>query len=359
LGISQKLIPITDEIAPVRLFTHNADVDGINHQALEEIEAQPHYFEMTSTGSKANVEKLKQGCLAPELLELREGARVMFVRNNYEKGYVNGSLGIVTGFDERTDYPIVELYSGETITAAPDEWALEQDGKKRATISQVPIRLAWAITIHKSQGMTLDAAEIDLSKCFEVGQGYVALSRVRSMDGLYLRGFNSTATQMDPLTIRVDNRFRELSDEYEAEQSKLDREQLEENEANWIELAGGSLEEIDYQTEAERAKKTTREQTLELLQAGKSIADIAADRGLAEGTIVGHLLDLKHEGVDIMLEDIGVSEDIIEMVQEAVDSLDESEYLDDKGSYILKPIFRALDGEVEYDDIKRALLAVE
>ncbi|MFW0871168.1 MAG: helix-turn-helix domain-containing protein [Patescibacteria group bacterium] len=345
-------------LEPVQLYTHNKDVDVINYQELEKIEADPHYFEMTSTGSKVNVEKLKQGCLAPELLELRAGARVMFVRNNYEKGYVNGSLGIVIGFDEHSEYPIVELYSGEIITASPEEWVLEQDGKKQASISQIPIRLAWAITIHKSQGMTLDAALIDLSKCFEVGQGYVALSRVRSIDGLYICGFNNTATEMDPLTIRVDNRFRELSDEYEATQRHLENEKQVEYERNWIEQVGGSIDEVDYETEAQRAKKSTREQTLELLRAGRSISEIAQDRGLAEGTIIGHLLDLRQAGEEIGAPSVDISSDIIDMVQEAVDSLEQEEYLDDRGGYILKPIFRALDGEVEYDDIKRALLFI-
>ena len=89
---------------------------------------------------------------------------------------------IVVGFDKSEGWPIVKTYDNQTIVAFPEEWKYEDNGVVRATITQVPLRLAWAITIHKSQGMTLDAAEIDLGDAFEPGMGYVALSRVRSFE---------------------------------------------------------------------------------------------------------------------------------------------------------------------------------
>ena len=109
----------------------------------------------------------------------------MFVKNNYEVGYVNGSIGHVVGRYE--SLPIVELQDGTRIIADYMDWSIEENGKIKATILQIPLRLAWAITVHKSQGMTLDTAVMDLSDAFIRGQGYVALSRVRSLNGLILR----------------------------------------------------------------------------------------------------------------------------------------------------------------------------
>lgn len=355
---------------PVMLYTHNADVDQINQERLEEIPESPHYFEMTTKGSKTNVEKLKSGCLAPENLELRLGATVMFVRNNFEKNYVNGSMGTIVGFDEKTDWPLVDLYSGGVVMAGPEEWVTEEDGKKIAIISQVPLRLAWAITIHKSQGMSLDSAIIDLSKCFEVGQGYVALSRVRSMDGLFLRGFNATATQMDPLTIRVDKRFMELSSDAEEIQERVDSLQQEEYETNWIEQCGGSLDEVEYTTEQDRIRESTYEKTKYLLDQGYDIETMAEKRGLTVGTIVGHLLHMKHRGENIDTSFIEVDDEMVEMVHEAYEELtagDDSstgsgqtneELYSQDGQLKLKPLYTMLDGEVDYDDIKMALLKI-
>ena len=90
----------------------------------------------------------------------------------------------------------------------PDTWELRDGDKKRASISQVPLRLAWAITVHKSQGMTLDAARIDLRKAFVPGMGYVALSRVRNLDNLYLTGINRTALQMSDEAYTIDERLK-------------------------------------------------------------------------------------------------------------------------------------------------------
>lgn len=109
----------------------------------------------------------------------------MFVKNNPEEGYMNGSIGHVVGFDE--GMPIVELLDGSAIITEPTSWSIEENGKNKASISQIPLRLAWAITVHKSQGMTLDTAVMNLLDAFVPGQGYVALSRVRSLDGLILR----------------------------------------------------------------------------------------------------------------------------------------------------------------------------
>jgi len=178
-----------DGIIPTKLYTHNSNVDEYNLKRLAELESKEADFVMRSGGDDFVVGQMKKGCLAPEELKLKVGAVVMFVSNNPAKHYVNGTTGVVIDFDEKEGYPIVETFRGDEILAAPVRWGTEEVDFD-AWIEQVPLRLAWAITIHKSQGMTLDYAEIDLSRAFTYGLGYVALSRVRSLDGLSLLGYN-------------------------------------------------------------------------------------------------------------------------------------------------------------------------
>jgi len=205
------------KIKPVRLFTHNIDVDFINNAELKKIPGPEYSFRMTDNGEKRLVESLKKNCLAPENLILKVGANVMFVKNKFleEKPvYVNGSVGIVIGF-RSNNLPIVKLTTGEEIIVEPDSWSIDDDEKMLAKITQIPLRLAWAITVHKSQGMTLEMAEIDLSKAFGYGMGYVALSRLTSLKGLYLLGINEMAYKLDPQVFIYDKELLRLSEDKE------------------------------------------------------------------------------------------------------------------------------------------------
>ena len=190
-----------------RLYAHNVDIDSVNQRHLNAIQTDVYEYTMDTTGSSIKVEQLQRSVLAPEILELKVGAEVMFVANNSSGKFVNGTRGTVIRFDA-DDQPVVRLQNGKTLTVEPHSWKLEEDGKVRAEVSQLPLRLAWAITIHKSQGMSLDAALVDLSRSFTPGMGYVALSRVRSLDGLYLAGINAMALQLHPDIYEFDRELR-------------------------------------------------------------------------------------------------------------------------------------------------------
>lgn len=195
------------------LHTVNVDVDDINIQKLAELPGEERSYQQTTTGSKIYVENLQRSVLAPENLVIKLGALVMAVKNSPQKLYANGSIGTVVDFEPLTEYPVVEFRDGHRVTMVPDVWELRDGERKRASISQVPLRLAWAITVHKSQGMTLDAAKIDLRKAFVEGMGYVALSRVRDLDNLYLYGINRRALEVSPDALAIDEVLRQASRE--------------------------------------------------------------------------------------------------------------------------------------------------
>lgn len=208
-------------VSPTRLFSHNQEVDRVNNLEFAKLPGQAKLYEMRGTGHEQLIETIKAGCLAPESLYLKIGAQVMFVKNNFEEGYVNGTTGVVEGFDEETKMPIVGTASGQRFVAVPETWVIGDEDSVLASVRQVPLRLAWAITIHKSQGMTLDLAEIDLAKAFEFGMGYVALSRVRTMAGLRLLGINDFALKVNPEILAMDRELRLASDEFRTELDKI------------------------------------------------------------------------------------------------------------------------------------------
>lgn len=191
------------------LHTVNIDVDSMNEAKLQELDGDEVSYEQTTTGSESYVENLQRSVLAPKVLKIKEGALVMAVKNSIERKYVNGSIGTVVGFEPYTDYPIVEFLNGKEVSMQPDTWELRDGDKKRASITQIPLRLAWAITVHKSQGMTLDAARIDLRKAFVEGMGYVALSRVKNIENLYLTGINQMALRVSEEAQSIDGMLRD------------------------------------------------------------------------------------------------------------------------------------------------------
>ncbi len=222
------------QVRPTKLYTHNAEVNEENIAELGKLRGGAIVFEMQSEGVPHLIETMKDGCLASAYLELKAGAVVMFVKNNYSKGYVNGTLGTVVHFEEESGYPVVETLSGDTIVAQPEEWTIEDGAKVLALLRQVPLRLAWAITIHKSQGMSLDCAEMDLSKTFEYGMGYVALSRVRSLDGMKLTGLNPMALQVKKEVSVLDEELRADSQKHMAEFLEIEAAERKKQQKDFV-----------------------------------------------------------------------------------------------------------------------------
>lgn len=173
-----------DGILPTKLFTHRADVDAINKNELEKLPGECTTYHARDTG---DVNLLDASCQAPKTFELKVGSQVMLVKNiSSRRGLVNGSRGVVEKISS-SGLPYVKFISQGNQAAIPidrEKWTIKIGGRVVATRTQLPLTLAWAITVHKSQGMSLDRVEISLQRAFEPGMAYVALSRAKSMQGL-------------------------------------------------------------------------------------------------------------------------------------------------------------------------------
>lgn len=225
----------------MRLYSHNTNVDALNARELARLPGKAWVFVMAERGPEGLVAALKKGCLSPDRLELKVGASVVCTKNNPNAGFVNGTLGTVVGFDDERRYPIIETREGKRLTVEPMEWLLEEDGEPLARIVQIPLRLAWAMTIHKSQGMSLDAAVMDLSRVFEFGQGYVALSRVRTLSGVHLLGVSAQAFRVHPDVSEQDARFRAASEEARTRITSLSGEEIRKRSEQFIRRSGGDV----------------------------------------------------------------------------------------------------------------------
>ncbi|HPK14040.1 MAG TPA: AAA family ATPase [Candidatus Paceibacterota bacterium] len=344
---------------PTKLYTHNADVDTINEKELAEINEQEITSIMTGDGPLNLVEILKKSSIATEILKMKKGAEVMCIKNNFEMGYVNGSRGKIVDFELDTRYPVVELYSGQRVTLKPESWSIEEEGRIKASIKQIPLRLAWAITIHKSQGMSLDNAEIDLRRTFTYGMGYVALSRVRTLEGIVLAGLNKQALLVDPRVLSLDQELKDQSAQNKILFAKLGSQEQQKLENDFILKMGGQIE-ISKNRKTNRGVRDTKTSTLEetkkLLESGLKTKEIAKERNLTTETILSHIEKIVTSNPKININHIRPKNDIIKLVKKAQSKIKKK---DEKGK--LKPIKEILEKDgynISYQDIRLARLFI-
>ena len=189
-ALNSRLHAYKDDGETIRLTTHNAQADGVNSRMLEDLPGKFHHFE-------ADVEGEFPENIYPTdyILSLKEAAQVMFVRNDPDGQYYNGKIGKVVSIKSNGTIEVEAAGGGDSIWVSPVEWEniqyeLNEDGEIVPVVvgkfRQLPLRIAWAITIHKSQGLTFDRVIIDASAAFAFGQVYVALSRCRSLEGISL-----------------------------------------------------------------------------------------------------------------------------------------------------------------------------
>ena len=426
------------DIKRTRLYTHNLNVNKINDKELADLSGEMMRFEATSVGDSKLVETLKKTVRTQDDLVLKVGSKVMFIKNNTELGVSNGTMGELIGFaavkiddskdnsddliedddigsDKDSDVgndkkaaksakekakkdkakikkpttqkmPVVRLNTGREVIAEPEEWIIEDEtGDVLASYEQVPLCLAWAITIHKSQGMTLEAAEIDLSRTFELGQGYVALSRLKSLAGLQLLGMNDMSLQLDPLARGADKRFLVLSNEADANYAMLDEESMTQAHEKFILKSGGTLSKsvIDAyanlqikrreQQQAQIGKKqklgnqisdksdSTLLATRLLLEESLSIAEISQARQLSQSTIMRHIAELKSQDPSLACDHLRPEDEVMTAVGNAYVAIkvaNNPNDFNDDGSIKLRPIFEHLKQSADYNTIRLALIFI-
>ena len=356
---------------PVKLYTHNIDVDRINDEKLEELTGEEHSYIATWAWDKKLLDTIKKSMLAPEVLYLKAWAQVLFVKNNPAKWYYNGTTGEVVGFVAWSGYPLVKIANGDVITAEPEKRSIENANEIIVSVTQIPLKLARAITVHKSQGMTLDAAEMDLSKVFEPGQGYVALSRLKSLESLKLLGLNESGLNAHPLVARGDDYFWNQSELLVEQYGTRTDDIWDELHAHFVELVGGIytkditerskviLSDYTYKAKANpkwlKAVKDTYATTLSYITRQMPIADIAKIRELTPGTIRSHIFKLHEQDPTLDIAYLKPESSLFNLVQSAYTKAKQQS----KQDISSKDIFTLLNGTVSYEDIKKCLLFIE
>ena len=428
------------DIKRTRLYTHNQNVNKINDKELADLSGEVKRFDAVTEGDSKLVDTLKKTVRTQDELLLKVGAKVMFIKNNTELGVSNGTMGELVGFtavkvaaksddaraqealgnvkrddDNNNDnnhdaddknnsadkksasdqsatktasqkMPVVRLNSGREVVAEPEEWIIEdENGEVLASYQQVPLCLAWAITIHKSQGMTLDAAEIDLSRTFELGQGYVALSRLKSLAGLKLLGMNEMSLQLDPLARGADKRFLVLSQEADDNYAMLDETSLQQAHDKFVIKSGGTLSQsvIDAYSSLQKKRREQQQAQLNkkqkqgnqvadksestlmatrvLLEESLSIAEIAQARELAQSTIMRHISELRRQDPSLSCDHLRPDDEVMTAVGNAYVAIkvaNDPNDFNDNGNIKLKPIYEYLKQTVNYNTIRLALIFI-
>ena len=204
--------PLTfeDGIEPTKLYARNSNVDAENTQRLALLEGESKTYIVRSTGSDKDKADLERNCMAANTINLKVGAQVMYLVNAFEMNLFNGSRGVVTGFCALTGFPFVRFMGHtEPVLVQLFRWEKKLGREILAERFQLPLKLAWAITIHKSQGMSIDRLVISLKDCFECGQAYVALSRATCSSGLSLSSFDASAITANPAVIAYYQHFKQ------------------------------------------------------------------------------------------------------------------------------------------------------
>jgi ATP-dependent exoDNAse (exonuclease V) alpha subunit len=193
-------------VQPIKLFSHKVDVKDENIQCIKKINEPKYLSKAEYTGKSYDVDIIKKDTPADDKLYFCKGSQIMMLTNEPKGKWVNGSMGIITGIDP----VIIKLANGSVVSPEQFKWERIVYKVKNnkwtketvASMKQYPFKLAYATTIHKSQGLTLDCVELDLASCFAPGQAYVALSRVKSIDGLNLKNWTRKTVIADPRVIK-------------------------------------------------------------------------------------------------------------------------------------------------------------
>ena len=345
----------------IRLMTHNQQVDYVNETEMEKLDSKPYTFVAAVTGTFP-----EESYPTADGLTLKKGAQVMFIKNDPERRFINGTLGEVKSIDKNS-IAVRLAESGTIIDVEPVEWqniryqfdeeSKEISSKQIGRFKQYPLKAAWAITVHKSQGLTFDKAIIDVHAAFSPGQAYVALSRCRTLDGLVLSSPVSASVFMrdnavDAYMNYISRPVEELAFsscyeyfEYEKKPESEDVAPVKKVKVNQEKPKKVNKEEPRDDT---GKKLNTFEYSYWLYNQGNTVNQIAEKRGLNQSTIEGHLARYVASG-DIDVHEF-VDADTLQNVEAYC-----MEHPEEKA---LKPIFEHFDSKIPYGVLRMAIAAI-
>ncbi|ELP91870.1 hypothetical protein EIN_397800 [Entamoeba invadens IP1] len=294
------------------LFSKLNDVDETNSWKLKELHNESKLFKAKDSGNT----QLFKTSKVPTTLELKIGAFVMVTKNiSIEKNLANGSLGVVIGFDDENTFgnipvPVVKFEFG-TFSIKETKWEVDVGGKAAATRVQIPLQLAWAISIHKSQGMTLERAIVRIDNVFANGQAYVALSRIKSLEGLCIKGgLRGDMFKCDQRAIKFDQMVRsgEYNLQHQIEEEKMGmskqcdkhlEDQIQRKEEEDAIKRIEEQKEIDRKAEGIRKllEFKPRENTPNQMQSPRSVLDICNFDEIKENTMNGVSKKMEEEPI--------------------------------------------------------------
>ncbi len=345
----------------IRLMTHNRQVDNINETEMEKLDSKPYTFEAAVTGTFP-----EESYPTADSLTLKKGAQVMFIKNDPERRFINGTLGEVKSIDKNS-IAVRLAESGTIIDVEPVEWqniryqfdeeSKEISSKQIGRFKQYPLKAAWAITVHKSQGLTFDKAIIDVHAAFSPGQAYVALSRCRTLDGLVLSSpvsasvfmrDNAVDAYMNYISRPVEELAFSSCYEYFEYEKKPEPEEVAPMKKVKVNKEKPKKEKKEELRDDTGKKLNTSEYSYWLYNQGNTIGQIAEKRGLNQSTIEGHLARYVASG-DIDVHEF-VDGDTLQKVEAYC-----MEHPEEKA---LKPIFEHFDAKIPYGVLRMAIAAI-
>lgn len=345
----------------IRLMTHNRQVDYVNETELEKLDSKPYTFVAAVTGTFP-----EESYPTADSLTLKKGAQVMFIKNDPERRFINGTLGEVKSIDKNS-IAVRLAESGTVIDVEPMEWqniryqfdeeSKEISSKQIGRFKQYPLKAAWAITVHKSQGLTFDKAIIDVHAAFSPGQAYVALSRCRTLDGLVLSSpvsasvfmrDNAVDAYMNYISRPVEDLAFSSCYEYFEYEKKPEPEEVAPADKVKVNKEKPKKEKKEELRDDTGKKLSTFECSYKLYNQGNTIEQIAEKRGLNQSTIEGHLARYVASG-DIDVHEF-VDGDTLQKVEAYC-----MEHPEEKA---LKPIFEHFDAKIPYGVLRMAIAAI-
>lgn len=345
----------------IRLMTHNRQVDYVNETEMEKLDSKPYTFVAAVTGTFP-----EESYPTADSLTLKKGAQVMFIKNDPERRFINGTLGEVKSIDKNS-IAVRLAESGTIIDVEPVEWqniryqfdeeSKEISSKQIGRFKQYPLKAAWAITVHKSQGLTFDKAIIDVHAAFSPGQAYVALSRCRTLDGLVLSSPVSASVFMrdnavDAYMNYISRPVEELafSSCYEYFEYEKKPEPEEVAPVKKVKVNQEKPKKVNKEEPRDDTGKklSTFECSYVLYNQGNTVEQIAEKRGLNQSTIEGHLARYVASG-DIDVHEF-VDGDTLQKVEAYC-----MEHPEEKA---LKPIFEHFDAKISYGVLRMAIAAI-